>query len=56
MHYFISYNAIHDPGNTMVISTSMVEGALDIVSATSLLSYAEAAEVYPAWQHRPHVL
>lgn len=45
LHPFSRYNAIHDPGNVLVISSTMLEGALDIVSATSLLALAEASEV-----------
>ena len=36
----LSYNAIHDPTITLVSVDAMVEGALDVVSASSLLSLA----------------
>ena len=34
------YNAIHDPTINMVVSASVVEGALDVLSATSLMQLA----------------
>eukprot|EP00603_Paraphysomonas_imperforata_P015971 CAMPEP_0114475914 /NCGR_PEP_ID=MMETSP0104-20121206/14440_1 /TAXON_ID=37642 ORGANISM="Paraphysomonas imperforata, Strain PA2" /NCGR_SAMPLE_ID=MMETSP0104 /ASSEMBLY_ACC=CAM_ASM_000202 /LENGTH=147 /DNA_ID=CAMNT_0001650539 /DNA_START=1 /DNA_END=440 /DNA_ORIENTATION=- len=35
-----NYNAVHDPGITLVSVQTMVEGALDIISCAALLSLA----------------
>jgi len=39
------YNAISDPGNLLVISQTMLEGALDVVSSVSLLSLADTDNI-----------
>ena len=40
-----SYNAVHDPGITLVSVQTMVEGALDIISCAALLSLATESNV-----------
>jgi hypothetical protein len=40
-----SYNAIHDPVNMMVSVSSMVDGALDVVSCASLMSLAQITDL-----------
>ena len=43
-----SYNAIHDPTISMVALSIQIEGALDILSATQLMSLAQNTSTLPA--------